>query len=258
VALRGFLLFDAYRAVAAFFYFFGDRRGDWCFDAADTGVATSTLIDRLLDNMRGAGEASPLDVLALYWGLLGLIVLAMFLRWMIYMASFQDYLAAQVNARVREGVERRILEKAISLRLEYLERPAYYRMLQRAPSCSSRTGLIDGGCCPTSRSPGFWVHRVIMVFRRCALGDRPVAIRPGDRLALVGENGAGKTTLIKLLLGLYQPTQGRITVYGVDLRQIESDGWHRGKSAVLQDFGRYAFSAAENIGRVRHAVGPYF
>jgi ATP-binding cassette subfamily B protein len=94
--------------------------------------ATGTLIDRLLDNMRGAVEASLLDVLAPYWGLLGLIVLAMFLRWMIYMASFQDYLAAQVNARVREGVERRILEKAISLRLEYLERPAYYRMLQRA------------------------------------------------------------------------------------------------------------------------------
>ena len=73
-------------------------------------------------------------------------------------------------------------------------------------------------------------------------------LRPGETLALVGENGAGKTTLTKLLLGLYQPTRGRITVDGVDLGEIDPSAWRRSVAAILQDYVKYSLTVRENIG----------
>ena len=67
-------------------------------------------------------------------------------------------------------------------------------------------------------------------------------------VALVGENGAGKTTLVKLLARMYEPTTGRILVDGVDLADIEVQGWRRRLSAAFQDFARFELSA-------QHAVG---
>ena len=52
---------------------------------------------------------------------------------------------------------------------------------------------------------------------RPALSGVNLTIRPEEDVALVGENGAGKTTLVRLLLGLYRPTEGRITVDGIDV-----------------------------------------
>lgn len=73
-------------------------------------------------------------------------------------------------------------------------------------------------------------------------------IRPGERIALIGENGAGKTTLAKLVLGLYRPTAGRVLVDGVDLATLAPAEWRARVAAVLQDFVRYEVTARENIG----------
>ncbi|HEU4324279.1 MAG TPA: ABC transporter ATP-binding protein [Roseiflexaceae bacterium] len=73
-------------------------------------------------------------------------------------------------------------------------------------------------------------------------------LRPGERLALVGLNGAGKTTLVKLLLGLYQPTAGRILVDGADLRGLDQQRWRGRVAAVFQDYVKYELTARENIG----------
>jgi ATP-binding cassette subfamily B protein len=59
----------------------------------------------------------------------------------------------------------------------------------------------------------------------------------GSSLAIVGENGAGKTTLMKLLVGLYRPTEGKITVNGQDLAEISEDEWLSRVGILLQDFG---------------------
>ncbi len=67
-------------------------------------------------------------------------------------------------------------------------------------------------------------------------------------VALVGENGAGKTTIVKLLSRLYDPTEGRITIDGVDLRAFDLDALRARIALILQDFVRYDFSASENIG----------
>jgi ATP-binding cassette, subfamily B, bacterial len=69
----------------------------------------------------------------------------------------------------------------------------------------------------------------------------------GERLALVGENGAGKTTLVKLLARLYDPTEGRILLDGVDLRDYDIESLRRNVGVIFQDFVRYDFILKENI-----------
>jgi ATP-binding cassette, subfamily B, bacterial len=82
---------------------------------------------------------------------------------------------------------------------------------------------------------------------RTALQDISLAIRPGERIALVGENGSGKTTLIKLLCRLYDPTEGRVTLDGVDLRALAVADLRREISVILQDYAHYNLTAADNI-----------
>ncbi len=72
-------------------------------------------------------------------------------------------------------------------------------------------------------------------------------LAPGERLALVGENGAGKTTLVKLLARLYDPSEGRILLDGVDLREYDLDSLRRNVGVIFQDFVRYDFLLRENI-----------
>jgi ATP-binding cassette, subfamily B, bacterial len=74
-----------------------------------------------------------------------------------------------------------------------------------------------------------------------------LTIHPGEKVALVGENGAGKSTLIKLLLGLYQPTGGRITVDGIDLNAVAPAALRRNLSCVFQDFVRYDMPLYDNV-----------
>lgn len=72
-------------------------------------------------------------------------------------------------------------------------------------------------------------------------------LRPGERVALVGENGAGKSTLVKLLLGLYKPDEGTITADGVDYADISPDNMHLHVSAAYQDYYKFAFTAAQSV-----------
>ncbi|MBK8026626.1 MAG: ABC transporter ATP-binding protein [Chloroflexi bacterium] len=72
-------------------------------------------------------------------------------------------------------------------------------------------------------------------------------IKAGEVVALVGENGAGKTTLAKLLCRLYDPSGGRITVDGVDIRSFDPAALRRTISAIFQDFVAYNMTVGENI-----------
>jgi ATP-binding cassette, subfamily B, bacterial len=75
-----------------------------------------------------------------------------------------------------------------------------------------------------------------------------LTIPAGTAMAIVGVNGAGKTTLAKLLAGFYEPTSGRITVDGVDLRDIDLDEWRARMSACFQDFVHFQYLAQESVG----------
>ena len=73
-------------------------------------------------------------------------------------------------------------------------------------------------------------------------------IKPGEKLALVGENGSGKTTLIKLLTRLYLPETGRVLLDGTDLRDWDVLALRERVGVIFQDFVRYQFTVGENIG----------
>lgn len=81
-----------------------------------------------------------------------------------------------------------------------------------------------------------------------ALRDISLAIPRGRSLALVGENGAGKTTFIKLLTRLYVPTEGRILLDGVDLRDWNETDLRQRIGVIFQDFSQYQFVVRENVG----------
>ena len=74
-----------------------------------------------------------------------------------------------------------------------------------------------------------------------------LTIRPGEKLAVVGKNGAGKTTLIKLLCGLYDPTEGAVLLNGEDIRQYDRRDYYKHFSAVFQQFSVLAGTVAENV-----------
>lgn len=77
--------------------------------------------------------------------------------------------------------------------------------------------------------------------------DLNLKIKAGEKLAIVGVNGAGKTTLVKLLLRLFNPTEGQILVNGIDARDYDKEFYQSLFSPVFQDINILAFSVRENI-----------
>jgi ATP-binding cassette subfamily B protein len=83
---------------------------------------------------------------------------------------------------------------------------------------------------------------------RWAVRNVSFALRRHERVALVGENGAGKTTITKLIARLYDPTEGRILLDGVDLRDYDVGDLRRAIAVIFQDFVRYDMRFDENVG----------
>lgn len=82
---------------------------------------------------------------------------------------------------------------------------------------------------------------------RYALEDLNLTLKAGERLAVVGLNGAGKSTMIKLLLRLYEPTQGRILLNGVDVREYDKQSYYAAFAPVFQQVELFAFPMEENV-----------
>ncbi len=80
-----------------------------------------------------------------------------------------------------------------------------------------------------------------------ALRNVDFTLKPGEKLALVGENGAGKTTLVKLLAHLYEPSEGRILLDGLDLCEYDPEDLRREIGIIFQDFVKFMFTARENV-----------
>jgi len=89
---------------------------------------------------------------------------------------------------------------------------------------------------------------------RWAIRHLSFTLRPGEKLALVGENGAGKTTLIKLLARLYDPVEGQILLDGVDLKEYDPEALRHNIGIIFQDYLRYQMTFAQNIavGNIAH------
>ena len=74
-----------------------------------------------------------------------------------------------------------------------------------------------------------------------------IEIKPGEKLAIVGDNGAGKTTFTLLLMRFYDPQEGRILLNGVDIREIKYEEYLKIFGTVFQDYKIFGYSVLENI-----------
>ena len=79
------------------------------------------------------------------------------------------------------------------------------------------------------------------------LKDITFTLHRGERIALVGSNGSGKTTLVKLLLRLYDPVSGKITLNGNDIKNFKVDEYREIFSTVFQDFKMLSLSVKDNV-----------
>lgn len=77
--------------------------------------------------------------------------------------------------------------------------------------------------------------------------DLNLKIHQGEHIALVGENGAGKTTLMKLLMGLYPVSEGRILAGGTDIRRYDPSAYRDCFGTVFQDFQIFSLPLGENV-----------
>ena len=72
-------------------------------------------------------------------------------------------------------------------------------------------------------------------------------VKPGEKIAIVGYNGSGKTTLIKLLMRLYDPSEGSISYHGKNIKDYNLEEYHKRMGVVFQDFNMYGASLKENV-----------
>jgi ATP-binding cassette subfamily B protein len=113
------------------------------------------------------------------------------------------------------------------------------------------TSTPDAPAVPQPIREGFVFENVGFRYKgseRWAVRGINFTLRPGERVALVGENGAGKTTLTKLLARLYDPSEGRILLDGRDLREYDLTSVRQAIGVIFQDFVRYDLHFDENIG----------
>ena len=122
-----------------------------------------------------------------------------------------------------------------------------FDFLELRPLSASHT---DGRLVPRPMREGFVFENVGFKYPETdiwTLRHLSFTLRPGEKLALVGENGAGKTTLVKLLAHLYEPSEGRILLDGIDLCEYDPEDLRREIGIIFQDYVRFMFTAGENI-----------
>ena len=116
------------------------------------------------------------------------------------------------------------------------------------PRIESRPNAIAA---PRPIRSGFEFQNVCFHYpgvERLVLKNLNFRMEPSERIALVGANGQGKTTLVKLISRLYDPTEGRILLDGVDLRDYDMESLQHEIGVIFQDFMRFDMSARANIG----------
>jgi len=142
----------------------------------------------------------------------------------------------------------RLLSSASDIYEQCLYLKDLFDFFEMKPEITSHSGALAA---PHPIREGFVFENVSFRYpgsQRWALRNVSFALRPGERLALVGENGAGKTTLTKLLARLYDPTEGRIMLDGHDLREYDLASIRRSMGVIFQDFVCYDLHLDENIG----------
>jgi len=150
------------------------------------------------------------------------------------------------------GRSRDLIQRLLLSASDIYEQSLYLRDLfvffEMKPTIASKPGAL---MVPNPIRAGFVFEDVGFRYpgsERWAVRHVSFAIRPGERIALVGENGAGKTTITKLLARLYDASEGRILLDGVDLREYDLASLREAIGVIFQDFVRYDMRFDENVG----------
>ncbi|MEL6668036.1 MAG: ABC transporter ATP-binding protein [Bacteroidota bacterium] len=123
----------------------------------------------------------------------------------------------------------------------------YYDFMAIESKIQDEEGAIE---VPKQLKIGWEFERVSFKYpgaENWAIHNLSIKIPAGQKVALVGENGAGKTTMVKLLARLYEPTEGRILLEGIDLRKYKIESLRDNVGLIFQDFFRYQLSLKDNI-----------
>ena len=167
----------------------------------------------------------------------------------ISIGSFYMYLSAVSSFT---NAMREVLSRLVAIRQfqpyyesaeKYLDTKESLRLGHKPITNSAHCGAYCGAHCIEFRNVTFRYSGQSID----ALRDINLTIKPGEKIALVGENGSGKTTLIKLLTRLYDPFAGGIFLDGVDIREFDYEQYMSLYSVVFQDFSLFAFSLKENV-----------
>jgi len=97
---------------------------------------------------------------------------------------------------------------------------------------------------------GIIAENISFTYPHCenkSIDNVSLEIKANEKVAIVGENGAGKTTLVRLLMGLYIPTDGKLTINGMDTTKVNNKSLFNGLSGVFQRFQCYQMTLQENI-----------
>ncbi|MEZ5009731.1 MAG: ABC transporter ATP-binding protein [Chitinophagales bacterium] len=123
----------------------------------------------------------------------------------------------------------------------------YFDFMEMEPLIKSDA---DALAIPSQIKTGFQFENVGFKYpgtEKWAVRNLSFELKEGEKLALVGENGAGKTTLVKLLARLYDPSEGRILLDGIDLKAYDLIELRKTIGVIFQDFVKFYFKASENI-----------
>ena len=175
----------------------------------------------------------------------GIVILARTIGGTITIGSL-TFLAASFG-RSRDIVQR-LLSNASDISEQSLYLKDLFDFFEMKPTITTASGSRS---IPSVITQGFVFEDVGFQYpgsERWAVRHINFALKPGERIALVGENGAGKTTLTKLLPRLYDATEGRILLEGVDIREYDLGELRRAVGVIFQDFVRFDMRFDENIG----------
>lgn len=153
-------------------------------------------------------------------------------------------LAAQINTQVSTAV-------ALSQDLQRMA-GAFRRLGELRASTGADAAAPAAAAFPERLEHGIDLEGVGFAYPgaggRRVLDGVDLHLPAGATVAVVGENGAGKSTLVKLLCGLYEPTEGRVLVDGTPLASLGRTEWQRRSSAVYQDYVRFEFPMRTAVG----------
>lgn len=183
------------------------------------------------------------NTIVIYLGALSILDAGMTIGMLFAFVAYKQHFVDKLIMLVERALEFRLLD----LHLERIADIALARP-ELEPGGASRVSAVAGGC--GDRRPT--LEAVNVSFRYA--DEEPLIVRnaslsvtPGEMISIVGPSGAGKTTLMKLLLGLFEPTEGAVTFGGMPLSRYGHGRFREQVATVMQNDTLFAGSIAENV-----------